>query len=113
MNQSDSGWVNSATDATNALPAVVSAIYAVNASASTIYVMLFDAATVPTNGTVPNIAPIPVPAGGAAYVPFGEVRGDGMTGLSFVNAMVWAASTTAASLTVSTTGQTWLSTRYV
>ena len=76
---------------------------AANQGASLLYVMFFDAVAVPTNGSVPAFVPIPLAAGAACAIPFGPAMSNGLC---------WAASTTAATLTVDTTDSMWLSVQY-
>jgi hypothetical protein len=59
------------------------------------FIHVFDATSLPSNGAVPVIAPIAVPAGTtAAKLDFGEI------GMRFNNGIVVAKSTTGSTLTV-------------
>jgi hypothetical protein len=103
---SNSGVVYSA-------PCTLLRIRALNVG-SLLWLMFFDSATVPTNGTVPLLAPIPVAATtGVIDVDWNEDIGSaGLLGIQLSNGLVWAASTTSASLTVDGTSSLWPTCRY-
>lgn len=63
----------------------------------TYYLMLFDLAAVPANGTAPRLPVVTLPAGQAIVVPHG------LNGLACAHGWVWAASTTIATLTQAAT----------
>ena len=64
--------------------------------------MLFDATTLPSNGAIPRLA-VSVPAHTATGAPGQASLALPMGGVSFVNGVVWACSTTDKTLTVDTT----------
>jgi hypothetical protein len=84
-----------------------------NKGASQLYFMWFNATSLPANGATPSMMPIPIPAGGtfslvntiatANAVAFGPVMSTGL---------VWAASTTATTLTVDSTNSVWVTVQY-
>lgn len=74
----------------------VGKVQAVNSHATiAYYLMLFDLAAVPANGTAPRYPAIPLVPGQAVMLPYG--------GATHANGLCWAASTTVATLTVSAT----------
>lgn len=74
----------------------VGRVQAVNSHATISYfLMLFDLAAVPANGTAPRYPAIPLVPGQALILPYG--------GATHAAGLCWAASTTASTLTVSAT----------
>ena len=69
-----------------------------NNNAAVRYLHIFDSATLPANGTAPNIPPYSLPAGGASIQP--QLVDLGEAGLRFQNGIVVANSTTQATLTI-------------
>jgi hypothetical protein len=86
---------------------------ALNIGSSQLYVMLFDAVSQPAPGAVPFQMPTAVNAKQSAFVFENDQLGDILTAYPLKNGLWWAASTTAASLTVDTTSSIWLSARTV
>jgi hypothetical protein len=66
-------------------------------------VMLFDAASVPTNGSVATRGMIPLAAAASANQPSYNALVIAEGGLTFVNGITFAASTTGKTLTIDTT----------
>lgn len=64
-----------------------------NGNAATRYLLLFDAAALPANGTVPDAPPLQIPADGTGSLDLGD-------GSLFLNGLVAASSTTAQTLTI-------------
>ncbi len=81
------------------------------AASGTLWIMFFDAAAVPANATVPLIAPIPIAGGAFAAIDL-SVISEGLNGLATGNGLVWAASTTPATLTLDATSSIWMTARY-
>lgn len=82
---------------------VVNLITVVNDSTSAaLTAMCFDAASLPTNGAVPRLPPVPMVAGTAAAGTPGSFALP-RDGFQVVNGLVCACSTTAKTLTVDTT----------
>jgi hypothetical protein len=111
IHQYDSGFQNGEAIQTTYAPAVYS-IVATNKSAGTLYAMLWDAATLPTDGTAPTIVPIAVPAGATIAVQFNEQSGDEYSGLQMSAGLAWCGSSTASTKTIDTTSSLWLAVRY-
>jgi hypothetical protein len=82
------------------------------AASGTLYLMLFDATAVPANTAVPLIAPLPIAGGATADLSLNEIAGDGLIGLQLSSGLVWAASSTAATLTIDSTSSLWPTCRY-
>lgn len=77
----------------SATPCKVRSVKAINTGAAPLYLMLFDAAALPANGTAPSRVPIPIAAG--------DVNGDTWEGsTAFATGCVAALSSTVATLTV-------------
>ena len=95
-------------------PATILRLRGVNIAASgTLWLMVFDALAVPANASIPLVAPVPI-AGGAVgdFDLNGALGSSGLLGLRLSKGLVWAASTTAASLTVDATSSLWVTTRH-
>ncbi len=73
-------------------PCQVLRVIATNLAAGTKWVALFDAAT--ATGT-PRLVPIAVPAGTTISIDLNSQSGQGWCGVSFANALTWAASSAA------------------
>jgi len=69
-----------------------------NNNAAVRYLHIFDSATLPVNGTIPNVPPYSLPATGAAIQP--QFVDLGEAGLRFQNGIVIANSTTQTTLTI-------------
>jgi hypothetical protein len=69
----------------------------------TLYFMIFDATSVPSNGAVPKFQAIPVPAGATTTMILREQHRT----LQMTTGICWAASTTSASLTLDTSDSMW------
>ena len=78
-----------------------------------LYLQLFDAAAVPSNATVPSLAPIVLAAGSTVRIALNDQSGNGYDGIAFVNGVCWAASTTAGTLTQDATSSVWVTARYI
>jgi hypothetical protein len=77
----------------SAAPCKVRSVKAINTGVTTAYLMLFDAAALPADGTAPSRCPIPIAAG--------DVNGDTWEGsTAFATGCVAALSSTVATLTV-------------
>jgi hypothetical protein len=77
----------------SAAPCKVRSVKAINTGVTTAYLMLFDAAALPADGTAPSRCPIPIAAG--------DVNGDTWEGTTaFAIGCVAALSSTVATLTV-------------
>lgn len=88
-----------------------------NKGAALLYIMFFDSATVPGNGTVPVLEPVPLPAGATFNLNEQDLSRAGQgapnqNGLTMVNGLSWAASTTPATLTVDSTSSVWLTSTF-
>ena len=81
----DSGIISAAA-------CTVRAVQATNRTAATIWLMLFDAAAVPADGTFPRLPVIAVPAESTVHVPLGA--------LECATGLVWACSSTYGVLTI-------------
>lgn len=80
------------------------------ATTGTLYLMLFDATAVPANASIPIFQPIRMVGGSAGGpVVFQPCFSGGtyVTAPQMKNGLVWAASTTAASLTIDATSSLW------
>lgn len=80
------------------------------AASGTLYLMLFDSATVPGGGAIPIFQPIRMTggsAGGPVVFQPCFAAGPYVTAPAMLNGLSWAASTTAASLTLDTTSSLW------
>ena len=108
--QYDSGFQDGEVIETT--PPILLRVTVTNKGASTLYALVFDAATLPGDGAVPTIAPIAVPTGTTVSVHFNESSGQGFTGLAMTAGLAWCASTTAGTKTVDSTASLWLSARY-
>lgn len=82
-----------------------------NSGSNTLYIMFFDATSVPANGTLPVRQPILLPSGGQTYVDLGNPGIDGVSGRPTINGLCWAASTTPLTLTVDSTSSIWVTAR--
>ncbi len=87
--------------------------WASNKGASALYLMVFDATAVPANNAVPVVQPLVVPASGQAFVDFTDRGGQGLAGLVLSTGLVWAVSTTQATLTVDASSSVWATLRYI
>jgi hypothetical protein len=108
------GFGNSGVVSTSAT--VLYKLSATNKSASnTLFIQLFDAATVPGNGAVPLMMPLAVAPSSTAEVSLApqSVGAGHLLGLPTSSGLVWAVSTTAASLTLDSTSSVWASVWYV
>lgn len=74
-----------------------------NNGSGDIFLQLFDAAALPANGTAPNAAPVPVPAG--KYY-------ESDTPFNFLTGLVVVASTTAAAKTLIASNDVWITAEY-
>jgi hypothetical protein len=106
----ESGFENSEVVETSP-PTLINAAMC-NSGASVLYLMIFDSATVPGNGTAPSTMPIAVPAGSTVSFSYNDVASSGFYGLGLKAGLSWAASTTAATLTVATGNASWVQLRY-
>ena len=79
----------------SAAPTTVRSVIASNRTAVTVYLMLFDLAAVPADGAFPRVPFIAVPATSTIQVALG--------GMACVNGLVWAATSTFGSLTITAT----------
>ena len=88
-------------------------VLAVNSGTPTLYLMIFDATAVPANTAVPILPPIPLTTNTPLDLWLNDGPG-GMTmyGLSFVNGICYAVSTTFANLTLDATSSVWVNLRY-
>jgi hypothetical protein len=77
---------------------------ATNNGGSFLYLMIFDSATVPGNGTVPKFQAIPLPATATGTINFKELS----LSLMMTHGICWAASTTATALTIDATSSLWV-----
>jgi hypothetical protein len=92
-------------------PVSIMSITALN-KGTLLYLMLFDATAVPSNGAVPYFQPIALVAGAQVTRSFNEVSGEGLLGLDTQVGLAWAASTTPATLTIDATSSVWTSVGY-
>lgn len=79
----------------SAAPTTVRSVIASNRTAVTVYLMLFDLAAVPADGVFPRVPFIAVPATSTIQVALG--------GMACANGLVWAATSTFGSLTITAT----------
>jgi hypothetical protein len=84
-----------------------------NVGSSLLYLMAFDATSVPANGTLPLRQPIQVAAGAQTFVDLGDPGADGISGRPTQSGLVWAASTTATTLTIDGTSNLWVTARTI
>jgi hypothetical protein len=97
----------------SASPASILRAVATNGGGSTLYIMLFDATSLPANASLPIVAPVPVAAGSTVVMDWTIEPGAGVLfGRSCATGVVWAASTTATSLTVDATASLWITIDY-
>lgn len=82
-----------------------------NSGSSTLYIMFFDATSVPANGTLPVRQPLELATGGQSYIDIGNPGADGISGRPTNNGLCWAASTTPLTLTVDSTSSIWVTAR--
>lgn len=92
------GLLSRSVTTTNAFVAAsrASTVYTVtayNASASDLYMLIFDATSLPANNTVPTLPPLKITSGTTAYYDFN------VAGAKFANGIVVATSTTPITLT--------------
>jgi hypothetical protein len=90
-----------------AAPCTLLRAFITNTGAGTLYFMVFDATTLPSNGTTPRVRPVVLAAGAQASLDMSIVQALGTWGLTLNTGLVWAASTTAGTLTVDTTNSMW------
>jgi len=86
-----------------------------NKSGATLYLMFFDDALVPINGTAPAWLPVPVPAGSVASIDLTQHAYGAQPAILapiMTNGLSWAASTTPDTLTVDTSNSMWVTARY-
>lgn len=82
-------------------PAFLLELLGVNNSGSTRYIMFFDSPTLPAPGAVPKLCPIPVAANQSfTFTPPGGP-------LLFTTGIVWASSSTFATLTITGAADVW------
>ena len=101
------------SDVVSATPCSILSAMAFNKSQTTLYLMLFDSSTVPSNGTVPLLQPLQL--GSLAQVSISEedigravAAGTSSTGLALANGLSWASSTSAGFLAVDSSNSVWL-----
>ena len=99
------------SDVVSAVPVLWLDAMVSNSGASTLYLMCFDSATVPGNGTLPMRQPVQVAAGGQTYIDLGVPGSDGISGRQTMAGLSWAASTTAITLTIDSTSSLWVTVR--
>jgi hypothetical protein len=104
-------WTNS--DVISAAPCTWLTASGENKGNATLYIMFFDATTVPANGAAPLGMPIQLPSGQAFQFSENDTAragqaGTSETGLRTTTGLCWAASSTPATLTVDTTASIWL-----
>jgi hypothetical protein len=103
-----------ASTLTLAAPIILLSVQPTNFSSTlTLYFMLFDAASLPANGTVPVRAPVALAPGQTAAIQLSDNNSEMKEGLPFFTGLVWAASTTPATLTVDTSSSTWVTMRTI
>lgn len=84
----------------SASSATLVGLYGQNRSASTRYIFLLDAASLPADGALPCAVPIPVSAGGTfSFEPAGGIYG--------AAGLVWASSSTNDTLTITGVADVW------
>jgi hypothetical protein len=86
--------------------------FATNTSGSNLYLMVFDATSLPTNGTAPRIRPVLVAANSQATLDISLLQALGLYGLMLNTGLVWAASTTAGTLTADGTNSMWVTAQF-
>jgi hypothetical protein len=91
---------------------LISLLISNKAASGTLYFQLFDATAVPSNTAVPFVAPIVLAAASTVRIALNEV-GKYFDGIAFSNGIVWAVSTTAATLTIDSTSSVWATCRYI
>lgn len=92
-----SRWASAALEGSHvvaAIPGSLRDVYAKNASGGKLYLMVFDAAALPANGTKPGLSPLPVPADSFGWFDFAD------DALVCAAGIVVAFSTTDSTLTV-------------
>ncbi len=89
---------SSAPEASHVLKNAAGALKSIScysSSASTQYMLIFNSATVPAEGTVPIVTPVVCPAGGNCNYDFTTIGG-----LNLSTGIVWTNSSTAATKTI-------------
>lgn len=91
-------------------------VLAVNKGSALLWLQFFDAATLPGNGTTPVLIPLPLNGAGsfASYTGTDAPQpgADYLYAYEFRTGVTWAASTTAATLTVDATSSVWVNLQY-
>lgn len=101
------------SDVVSAVPVLWLSMLATNSGSETLYLMQFDATTVPLDGAAPMRQPIQLFPGGQTYLDIGDPGADGLSGLATKNGLCWAASTTPTTLTQDTTSSVWVTARFI
>lgn len=84
-----------------------------NIGATPLWLMFFDAATVPSGGAIPMIAPLAMAGTSSGDLNFEDrIMHGALCGVDCATGISWAASTTAATLTIDTSSSTWPTIRY-
>ena len=84
-----------------------------NSGVNNLYVMVFDAPTVPPDGTKPIRQPLELGYGHQIFVDVGVLGADGISGRPTQQGLCWAASTTPATLTQDTSSSIWATAHYI
>ncbi len=85
-----------------------------NSGENNLYVMVFDADTVPANGATPIRQPILLGGpGGQTFLDAGVLGADGISGRPTTQGLVWCASTTPDTLTIDGSSSIWATAHYV
>lgn len=88
-------------------------ILASSKSASTLYLMMFDATALPANNAIPLFVPIPLTQSAPLNLWLNDQPGgQRMYGWPFLNGITYAISTTSGTLTVDSTASVWVTLRY-
>ena len=85
-----------------------------NKSSTALYLMFFDAGGVPTNGTAPLFMPLPLTTQNQPLaLPLNDYPGSAtFTGWTFTTGIIYAVSTTPATLTVDSSNSVWVTLRF-
>jgi hypothetical protein len=112
ISQYDSAGAFGNSDVISPGPATLLAIIVSSKGAGALWLLLYDAGTVPTNGAAPVTIPIAVAAGSTTSISFVDVSGFGLSGMDFASGICWAASTTPGTLTADTTNAISVTARF-
>lgn len=95
-------------------PAVFLSVIATNKSAGILWIMFFDAITIPGNGSIPIFVPLQVAANAQASLSLNDGQGGAtLSGRPCTTGISWAVSTTPGTLTADASNSIWATVRYL